>query len=1038
MTPSFRSLGQPSRRRRSARCLTFLLVAGVPLGFLGWASGLLAGAIPSNLGNGLGKLVESHLAVKAAQERGIPLAHAVSVNHLAYEDAQAANYAALSITDDSGRVLVRVNPTGEIKLKTLRKTLKSAIGSLGVTASDKTYQNSVGVFNAFVSIDDVPALATAPGVRSVILEIKPRTRGRLADALLSDRGPKATVGETLNKLGTAFDQGVTQHRVDQINQFYNPSAASDYEGAGLTIGCMSDSFNDLTTAGRTAAAGVANFDLPGNSSNPVNTQPVVVLEDYAFAGTDEGRAMCEIAYKMAPKARIGFATAFYGTVDFANNIRALAGIAGYTYPSSVQQGFAADTICDDVSYEDEPFFQDGIIARGVDDASAAGVCYFSSAGNELGINSYASDFRYVPNGTGLTAAAGNTALAGTNINLANVPTNLYAGGFHNFNPAAGQQDVAQTLNVPAGNTNPLAFEWDDPYDQPLPASLAIDATPVYSNSGTITSTNTATGVSFADLPSLTAGQEYVLKEVAPAGDLDGQISVYDPSGNLVAFQDTSTDETLQFFTPATGQYSVKITSLGSTGNFTLNVYTGHDAPAGVSTDFNMLVFDTNGNYLPANTLATNNIATNEAIEYGVIVPATGQKQVQILITRANIPAVPTPASHLRYVLNGDGAGGLGPAEYFSYTTPTTGGHNSTATCNGTAAYSVFRPSLPESYTSPGPVTIYFDVNGNRLATPQVRLQPTIAAADAANESFFSSDSSSDPDTTSRNFSGTSAAGPHAAAIAALVLQAHGGSRSVTPAQMTSLLERSTFPHDLDPYYVSGTARASTGGKVTITLSNDSDTNAGTGGNDLNAFTVSYVGSSALTSLVFNPAGTAATAGNVTGGNNGVTYSTTGVGGTVTYFENSFPGMVFTTAASFLVGSASTIPAANVAATLSNLAPAPSTTQDYTLSLAFSGGAFTGGNVLRFNVGRAVQHSSVTSGTAPYTGSTSTNYTADLLGGGVSLPSGTVTTNGLSFSGTTADGGTFSGALKNNIGNGYSVLDGFGFINAQTAVGQTVQ
>ena len=255
--------------------------------------------------------------------------------------------------------------------------------------------------------------------------------------------------------------------------------------------------------------------------------------------------------------------------------------------------------------------------------------------------------------------------------------------------------------------------------------------------------------------------------------------------------------------------------------------------------------------------------------------------------------------------------------------------------------------------------------------------------------------------------------------------------------MTSLLERSTFQHDLDPYYVSGSAKASTGGKVTITLNSDSSTNGGMGGNDPNAFTVSYIGGSALTSLVFNPGGTAATAGNPTGGNNGVTYNTTTVGGTVTYFENSFPGMVFPLTG-FAVGSGSTVAAANVAASYSNTAGAPSTTQVYTLSLAFGGGTFTGGNILRFAIPRAVQHSSTTTGTAPYPGSTSTNYIADLLGGGVSIPSGTVTTSGMTFTGTTADGGTFSGVMKNNIGNGYSPLDGFGFINAQTAVAQTVQ
>jgi hypothetical protein len=55
-----------------------------------------------------------------------------------------------------------------------------------------------------------------------------------------------------------------------------------------------------------------DFDLPGAGNNPVNTQPVVVLQD--LPGTDEGRGMGQIGYKMAPKARIGFATANGGEV----------------------------------------------------------------------------------------------------------------------------------------------------------------------------------------------------------------------------------------------------------------------------------------------------------------------------------------------------------------------------------------------------------------------------------------------------------------------------------------------------------------------------------------------------------------------------------------------------------------------------------------------------------------------------------------------------------------------------------------------------
>src|SRR6202043_2650670 len=86
-----------------------------------------------------------------------------------------------------------------------------------------------------------------------------------------------------------------------------------------------------------------------------------------------------------------------------NNTRALAGLPGYTYPAVTQQGFKADAICDDVGYFDEPFFQTGIIGEGVNDVHAAGVSYFSSAGNDIGINGYDSDLRIVAASTAINS-----------------------------------------------------------------------------------------------------------------------------------------------------------------------------------------------------------------------------------------------------------------------------------------------------------------------------------------------------------------------------------------------------------------------------------------------------------------------------------------------------------------------------------------------------------------------------------------------------------------------------------------------------------
>jgi hypothetical protein len=1022
------------------------------LAFAGFGS-LNAATIPENLGNGLDKLVKSHLVIAEAKAQGKELPNTVEFNGKKYLDEVTAAFASHSIIDEKGRQLVRITFNGRAKYEETREHMRTSASSLTITAEDKKYRG-VGVLNAWVDVADVPKLAYTKGVAAVILELKPRHGKINLEQALKVEGPKATVGEQITKLGTSFDQGVTQHRVDQINQFYNPGATVDWEGTGMQVACLSDSFTAQTA--HPASTDVTNYDLPGSSTDPVgNTTPVYVLQDdtaTADGGTDEGRAMCIIVHKMAPKAAIAFASGDFGEVGFANNIRGLAGIAGYTNGG---QTFAADTICDDLGYYDEPFFQDGIIAQGIIDAAGVGVSYFSSAGNDPDINAYESQLRWVANGTGLTAAAGNTALANTNINLANVPANLYAGGFHNFNPSGGP-NVAQLVNIARNSSVLTEFQWNEVYDETTAPNVVGAA--LFTGGGTISS---ATPVTTPIAASLTAGTIYQLDEVTTSGTLDGIVTITDPNGTVIATQnntynDTGTlslNEFVNFQATVTGTgYTVSVgeaptvAGTATTGNYSLNLYatTGYTG-ATVQTQISLLVFDTLGNYLPNSSLTTNALATNQPIQLGYTNYATASgstKLVQYVVARANVPTPgPTVATEFRYDVSTDGTTTYGPNTFFSYNTATTSGHEMSNACNGMAAYSVFRPSLPEYYSSPGPVTVYFDTNDNPLSTPDIRLQPRLAAADAANLStnmgYFSGDSGSDPDGNG-NFSGTSASGPHAAAIAALVLQAHGGPRKITPAQMTSLLERSTYPHDLDPNFSQGSAKVSTGGKVTITIASDNSTAPTSGENDPNAFAVNYIGSSSVTGLVFNPGGTAATGGNVSGGNNGVTYPTTSsstVGGVTTYFSNSLPGVAFfPSTKAFTLGTGVT----GAVATYTNLSG--STNQYYTMTITIPAGNLSGGNILHFTVGRGYARSSSTGSVANAVTSATTGsayYCADIFGGGEILPDGTVGT-GMTFSGTTADGGTFTGKIRNNVGSGYSVLDGFGFINAQAAVGATVQ
>lgn len=962
--------------------------------FLLLTAPLQAGPIPANLGNGLQSLVARQ---HAARQPGGPVARQVQ-QATTNPEMFTVDTAGSMIIDDQGRVLVDVLVDGLSTQGKVRKAL-NAIPDATITTEDKKYR--AGIIEAYVPVEALADLARAKGVSSVQACIRPTTN-----------------------VGAVTQQGVVQHRVDQITQ----------NGTGVTIGILSDSYNTA----RNFVVGnpngtprpltireqqdIASGDLPGAGNPAGNTQPVVVLKDFgAFPNTqatDEGRGMAQIIHDMAPKSRLGFATAFDGDVAFANNIRALAGVQGL--PNS-NPGFAAQVIVDDVQYFNEGMFADTVIAQAVDDVAALGVSYFSSAGNTAPTQGYASDFRLVPNNAAATS--------GTNLNFSGVDPNLYAGGFQNFRSDGGQ-DIAQTItltpapaptpaNPTPGPTTRFVLQWDDPYDV-TPTTLGAQ---VFSSSGTLTASSPQVDFTFNNP---TAGQQYQIDVQGTStknanSTLDVIVTVIQPDGTTLITQDSGNGETFSIFFPQSGNYTIRVTGFDDgtgpdQGPFTVKINQGSGVSK-VTTDFNVLFFRSDtGAFLGA--VAENNLATNRPVELpGTLTfPASVGTTVQMVISRANTPSAPIPASRLRYKFLDSSF----PSEYFSYRTPITYGHNSAAGGNGVAAYSPFRPNIPEDFTSPGPVRIVFDRNNNRIPEDQqVRLKPDVAAMDGGNTTFFVSDTSRDLDTFP-NFFGTSCAAPNAAAIAALVLQAKGGPGSVSPAQMRTILQRSAFPHDLDPYNARGVAVASNGGKITVTVDGD---NSGTSQGDPNATSITYVGPGSVASISFDASG-----GNPTGGSV-VNFST--------------PGLVFDTRANtgeqvnggqpFVVGSGSKgLTSTNVVALLTNPAPPPSLPgQFYGLNLTFTPGAFTGGKVLRFGLDRDEQRSAF----SPPTGDSRNGSSADLTGAGVRIPEGTIVPGGVTFTGTLSDGSTFSGTLANKIGAGYSLLDGFGFINAQSAVSQ---
>ena len=91
----------------------------------------------------------------------------------------------------------------------------------------------------------------------------------------------------------------------------------------------------------------------------------------AISGSDEGRAMLQIAHDIAPGAQLYFRSGFHTAGDFAKGIKEL-------------RDAGCKIIVDDITYSTEPFFKDGVVAKTVDEVKSAaggGVSYFSSAGN---------------------------------------------------------------------------------------------------------------------------------------------------------------------------------------------------------------------------------------------------------------------------------------------------------------------------------------------------------------------------------------------------------------------------------------------------------------------------------------------------------------------------------------------------------------------------------------------------------------------------------------------------------------------------------
>jgi hypothetical protein len=225
--------------------------------------------------------------------------------------------------DAAGALDLQLHATGAVGTAQLAQ-----LRGLGVTVRSSSAQFAAvpgaalppaGLVHAAVPVDKLDAVAALPWVAAV----RPASRPQV------DVGPITSEGVALHRADIAQRIGLT--------------------GRGQRVGAMSDGVTHL-------ADSVAKGELPSD---------VKVIDP---GDGDEGTGMLEIVHDMAPGAKLLFTGTGETLEDHVGGLRALAA-AG------------ANLITEDLAFDDEPAFGQGLAASTAEALARSGVWVSSSAGN---------------------------------------------------------------------------------------------------------------------------------------------------------------------------------------------------------------------------------------------------------------------------------------------------------------------------------------------------------------------------------------------------------------------------------------------------------------------------------------------------------------------------------------------------------------------------------------------------------------------------------------------------------------------------------
>ncbi len=272
--------------------------------------------------------------------------------------------------------------------------------------------------------------AGVPGSGSALRARGAAVRAQLASFFAGRKSgdlPAPVLGSLLRKIGAAFFTSTEGPDTYGDTAHMGPTARSTFslDGTGVKIGLLSDGVNSLKSE-------------QGNGNLPSNVTVITVGGQSQAGSGDEGTAMLEIVYTLAPGAQLFFATGNGGEAQMAANIQGL-------------QAAGCNIIVDDITYFNEGPFQDDIVSQAVNSVTAQGAFYFSAAGN---------------NGNLLNNQSGTwqgNFVSGGSVTLGSVTGLAHSFGADNYD----ELTTASSVEVIGGSSGNGAYElmWSDPLNR---------------------------------------------------------------------------------------------------------------------------------------------------------------------------------------------------------------------------------------------------------------------------------------------------------------------------------------------------------------------------------------------------------------------------------------------------------------------------------------------------------------------------------------------------------------------------------------------